>query len=96
MEYEISNTGRKNDPAEDRKSARSKDMNLMDDISKERKDVPVQKSEKRTLAASQMEEASESLRYPESRKSIFEDSVIQERMELSEKRIELVISDNTK
>src|SRR5208282_1913231 len=50
---------------------------------KGRKDSPRQKSEKRTLFASQKEEASESLRYPESEGSASEDSVIQEGTEQS-------------
>ena len=55
----------------------------------------MQKLEKRTLFASQTEEASESLRYPESEKSTSEDSVTQGRTELSDKRTEPVTSDNT-
>ena len=51
--------------------------------------------EKRILAASQMAEAPESLRYPESRRSTSEDSVTQKETELSEKRTEPVTSDNT-
>ena len=51
--------------------------------------------EKRTLAASQTAEAPESLRYPQSRRSTSEDSVTQERTELSEKRTEPVTSDDT-
>ena len=92
MKYGILNIDRRNDLIEDRKSARSKDTNHADD--KGRKDVSMQKSEKRILAASQMKEASESLRYLESKKSISEDNMIQERMELSNKRIEPVTSDN--
>ena len=46
------------------------------------------------LAASQTEEAPESLRYPESRRSTSEDSVTQEEAELSEKRTEPATSDN--
>ena len=95
MKYEQTNTGSRNNFAEDKKPARSKDTNLVDDISKGRKDAPVQESEKRTLAASQTAEAPESLRCPESRKSTPEDNVTQERTELSEKRTKPVISDNT-
>jgi hypothetical protein len=46
------------------------------------KDSPGKQSEKRTLFASQTEEAPESLRYPESEKSTSEDSVTQGRTEL--------------
>jgi hypothetical protein len=46
------------------------------------------------VAASQTEEAPESLRYPESRRSTSENSVIQKEMELSEKRTEPVTSDD--
>ena len=69
-------------------------MNLVDGIGKEENDAPVQKLGKRTLFASQMEEASESLCYPESEKSTSEDSVTQGRMELSEKHTEPVTNDN--
>jgi hypothetical protein len=48
-----------------------------------KKDSPGKKSEKRTLFVSQTEEASESLRYPES-ESISEDSVTQRRTEASD------------
>lgn len=68
----------------------AKGMKDINDIDQGRKDS----LEKRTLAASQTAEAPESLRYPESRKLISEDNVIQGRMKLSKKRIELVISDN--
>ena len=67
----------------------------MDDAGQRRKDSPGRKLEKRTLFASQTEEASESLRYPESKESTSEDSVTQERTELSDKRTEPVTSDNT-
>ena len=60
-----------------------------------RKDSPRKKSEKRTLAAFQTEEAPESLRCPGSRRSTSEDSVTQEEAELSEKRTEPATSDNT-
>ena len=70
-------------------------MKGVDDAVQRRKDSPGKKLEKRTLFASQTEEASESLRYPESEKSTSEDSVTQGRTELSDKRTESVISDNT-
>ena len=50
--------------------------------------------EKRILAASRTAEAPESLRCPESRRSISEDSVTQQEAELSEKRTEPATSDN--
>jgi hypothetical protein len=50
--------------------------------------------EKRILAVSQTEEAPESLRCPESRRSTSEDSVTQKETELSEKRAEPVNSDD--
>ena len=71
-----------------RMPTRTKDV---DGIGQGRKDS----LEKRILIASQTAEASESLRCPESRRSISEDSVTQEEAELSEKRIESVISDDT-
>ena len=132
---EDTNADRKNNPAEDRKPARSKDMNHAEGTGYKDKDpvremargaiamlattngsarrsksprMPTQSKdtkdvddtgqgrndslEKRTLTASQMMEASESLRCPESRRSISEDNVIQKEMELSEKRIEFIIS----
>ena len=96
MKHGKSDVGRRNSPAKDKKPARSKDTNHANDIDKERKNAPVQKSKKRILTISQMEKVSESLYYPESKKSISEDNVIQGRMELSEKHIEFVINDNTK
>ena len=59
--------------------------------------LPEKKLEKRTLFAFQTEEASESLRYPESEKSTSEESArqLKGRTELSDKRTESVISDNT-
>ena len=63
----------------------------VDDTGQGRKDS----LEKRILAASQTAEAPESLRYPESRRSTSEDSVTQERTELSEKRTEPVTNDDT-
>jgi hypothetical protein len=56
--------------------ARFNDNNHADDMG--RKYSPRKKSEKRTLFASQAEEAPESLRYPESKESTSEDSVAQE------------------
>ena len=77
------NAGRRNNSAEDRKPARSKDTNHADGTGKGRKDTPVQKLEKRTLFASQTEEASESLCYPESEESTSADDVTQEETEQS-------------
>jgi len=68
----------------------AKGMKDINDIDQGRKDS----LEKRILTTSQMKKVPESLRYPESRKLISEDNVIQGRMKLSKKRIELVISDN--
>src|SRR5436190_20604655 len=65
-------------------------MECVNDTGQGRKDS----LEKRTLAASQTEEAPESLRYPESRRSTSEDSVTHEEAELSEKRTEPATSDN--
>ena len=62
----------------------------VDDTDQGRKDS----LEKRILAASQTAEAPESLRYPESRRSISEDNVTQKEAELSEKRTEPVTSDD--
>ena len=58
-------------------------MKRVDDAGQGRKDSPRKELEKRTLFASQTEEASESLRYPESEESVSEDSVTQERTEQS-------------
>jgi hypothetical protein len=60
-----------------------------------KKDSPGKKSEKRTLFVSQTEEASESLRYPESNESTSEDSVTQGRTESSASYAEPVTSVNT-
>jgi hypothetical protein len=67
----------------DKIPARLENVDHADVTGKRRKDSPRQKSEKRTLFASQTEEASESLRYPESEGSVSEDSVTQERTEQS-------------
>ena len=71
-------TSRRNSSAEDKEPAGWKDKNPVNSTDKGRKDGPRQKSEKRTLFASQKEEASESLRYPESKESASKDSMTQE------------------
>ena len=131
MKHGQSDTCRRNDSADDRKPARSKDTHLLD--GKGRKDAPVQEMkkardtiaalattkgsarrdkspkiptrakgtkgvddtgqgrkdslEKRILTASQTEEAPESLRYPESRKSTSEDNVTQRSDNTTEQRM---------
>ena len=65
-------------------------MKDVDDTDQERKDS----LEKRILTTSQTAKASESLRYPESRKSTSEDNVTQEETELPEKRTESAINDD--
>ena len=60
----------RNNPAEDRESAKLKIMDYVED--KGRNDS----LEKCTLTASQMMKVFESLHCPESKKSIFEDNVI--------------------
>ena len=67
----------------------------MDDAGQGRKDSPRKEFEKRTLFVSQTEEASESLRYPESEKSTSEDSVTQGRTEPSDSCTEPVTNDST-
>jgi hypothetical protein len=76
------------DPKDNMDKAR--DTKGMDDTGQGRNDS----LEKRTIAVSQTEEAPESLRYPESRRSISEDSVILKETELSQKRTETVDSDD--
>ena len=71
-------TSRRNGSAEDKELTGWKDKNPVNGIDKGRKDSPRWKSEKRTLFASQKEEASESLRYPESKESASKDSMTQE------------------
>jgi hypothetical protein len=83
---------RDNSPME-RKPARSNDSNHAEDMG--RKDSPGKTSEKRTLFVSQIEETSESLRYPESEKSTSEDRVTQGRTESSDSYTEPVKSDST-
>src|SRR5438552_11880548 len=71
-------TSRRNGSAEDKEPTGWKDKNPVNGTDKGRKDSPRRKSEKRTLFASQKEEASESLRYPESKESASKDSMTQE------------------
>ena len=61
----------------DKKPTRLEDMECVDDTNQGRKDS----LEKRILTTSQIEKASESLRYSEPKKSTSEDSAIQEEME---------------
>jgi hypothetical protein len=84
---------RRNDSPEDSIPAMSKDSEHADGMGK--KDSPGKKSEKRTLFVSQTEEASESLRYPESNESTSEDSVTQGRTESSDRYPEPVINNST-
>ena len=74
-----------------RMPTRSKDTEDVDGTGQGRKDS----LEKRILAASQMAEVPESLRYPESRRSTSEDSVTQKEAEQSEKRTEPATNDDT-
>ena len=75
---------RRDKPPKDKEPTRLEDRKCVDDAGQRRMDSPGMKLEKRTLFASQMEEASESLRYPESKKSTSEDSATQERTERSD------------
>jgi hypothetical protein len=81
---------RRNSPPEDSKPAMLKDSDHADGMGKT--DSPGKKSEKRTLFVSQKEEASESLRYPESKESTSEDSVTPGRTEPSDSCAEPVTS----
>ena len=75
---------RRDKPPKDKEPTRLEDRKCVDDAGQRRTDSPRRKLEKRTLFASQTEEASESLRYPESKKSTSEDNATQERTERSD------------
>jgi hypothetical protein len=76
--------------------AQPDDMNYADETGQKRdSESPLRKKfEKRTLFVSQKEEASESLRYPESKESTSKDSATQGRTESSEGRTEPVTSND--
>src|SRR6266496_894431 len=86
---------RRNESAKDKEPTRLEHIKDVDDAGHGRKDSPGKELEKRTLFASQTEEASESLRYPESEESRPEDRMTQGRTESSDSCAEPVTSDNT-